>query len=170
MTRPSAPRARRMPASVKRVALTGLIALAIVGCHAKPAPPPPPPVATPPPWYTFCIEASERLNWYDQSAHTLYLRLFPLSSLDGFLQAEMEHLLDPKVSLPGLEATPIERTVYPGSKVSLDVPLKPGVDFLGVIAGYYRLEGSAKSHRRLVQIGTEKAPCMRLGPNAIEVP
>jgi type VI secretion system VasD/TssJ family lipoprotein len=149
-----------------------LVAVVTVGCPCrKPAPPAPPP---PPPVYNLCIEASPQLNWYSASAHTLYVRIFQLASLEAFEQAEPGRLLDTQAALPGLQGTPIERTVYPGSKLAVEIRQQPGAQYLGVVTGYYKLDGAAKTSREMTQPTGAKAAgqkdCLRLGPNAIEMP
>ena len=155
---------------VARPIVVGLgLAVVVAGCPCqKPAPPPPPPA---PPIYNLCIEAGPRLNWYSESSHTLYVRLFQLSSLDAFQQAEAGHLLDPQLNLPGLQGTPMERTVYPGSKITVEVHQLPDAQYLGVVAGYYHVDGPAKTHQLMTRptAGGKDPGCLRLGPNAIEV-
>jgi type VI secretion system VasD/TssJ family lipoprotein len=143
----------------------GLVAAALVleGCwRRKPPEPPAPPV------HDFCLESSPRLNWYDGASHTVYVRLFQLSSLDAFAQTEAGRLLDPALVLPGLEGTPMQRTVHPGSKVSVQITQEPQARWLGVVAGYYRVDGSAKAHRAIAEAGDGR--CMQLGPNGITAP
>lgn len=148
------------------------------GCFWRKKPPEPPkPVV-----YPLCLEASSRLNWYSGTSHTLYVRLFQLSSLDAFQATEPGRLLDPAVTLPGLVGTPMERTVFPGTKVTADIRQHPEALHLGVVAGYYTLSGSARTHLRLPQPGEQEekkekgkdggpaARCLVLGPNGIEGP
>lgn len=142
---------------------------AVTACRGSQAPVQQAVVPTPAPYYSLCVEASPRLNWYDQSAHTLFIRVFQLSSLEAFIQADVGNLLDPQTTLAGLEGTPIEKTIYPASRISIDVPVRPEADFIGTVAGYYRADGSTRAHRQLRRTGIAE-PCMKLGPNAIEAP
>lgn len=148
---------------MRRLALTTclLAALFASGACRKKVKPEEPPGA-----YQFCLDASPRLNYYDNQSHTLYVRLFQLSAVDAFAQAEVGRLLDPTYVLPGLEGAPMERTVYPGSRVTIPITPRPQATDLGVVAGYYRLTGSAKATRPLAQIGSGR--CLTLGPNGIE--
>jgi type VI secretion system VasD/TssJ family lipoprotein len=153
--------------------------LTALGCFGRSKPPEPPkPVLR-----TLCLEASPRLNWYNGTANTLYVRFFQLSSLDAFQQADPTRLLDPETTLQGVEGTPLERTVFPGTKVAVELRQQPDALYLGTVAGYYNLSGSAKGHRPLPAITgaadeddedeekKEKGPaCIRFGPNGIEEP
>lgn len=143
------------------------------GCFWRKKPEAPKPLV-----YPLCLEASPKLNWYSNTSHTLYVRLFQLSSLDAFLATDPGRLLDPAVKLPGLEGTPMERTVFPGTRATVDVRQQAGATHLGVVAGYYTLSGAARTHLPLPQPGDEeekdkkeKGPrCLVLGPNGIEGP
>jgi type VI secretion system VasD/TssJ family lipoprotein len=157
------------------------------GCFWRKSPPPGPP---PPLVYRLCIEASPRLNWYNESAHTLYVRLFQLSSVDAFQESDPGKLLDQQLALAGLEGAPIERQIYPGTTVTIEVTQKPNATSLGLVGGYYRASGPAKWIRALeadTEEGKQKskekgkdkdknAPakpdCIHvgLGPNGIETP
>jgi type VI secretion system VasD/TssJ family lipoprotein len=172
--------------TIGRALVTGGLLAAMVtapGCFCRkpPKPPEPPrPVAR-----TLCLEASPRLNWYNGTANTLYVRLFQLSSLEAFQQADPARLLDPEATLAGIEGTPLERTIFPGTKVSLELRQQPDAVWLGTIAGYYKLSGAAKGHRALPPIAADgdepprkkkkgeqdpEPPCITFGPNGIEVP
>src|SRR5262249_1858894 len=131
-------------ARARPFAVALLLTVIVAGCPCKNPPPPPPPPA--PPVYNLCIEASPRLNWYSESSQTLYVRLFQLSSLDAFQEAEPGRLLDAQANVPGLQGTPMERTIYPGSKIAVEVRQHPEAQYLGVVAGYYRVDGLAKTH------------------------
>ena len=166
------PTARVRAGGLLLIALAALVAGG--GCFWKKKPEAPKPLV-----YPLCLDASPKLNWYSGSSHTLYLRVFQLSSLDAFLATDPGRLLDPAVKLPGLEGTPMERTVFPGTKVTLDVRQQAGATHLGVVAGYYTLSGSARTHLPLPQPGDdeekkdkkEKGPrCLVLGANGIEGP
>ena len=163
-----------------RVVVVGLVLAALVaGCPCRKRPEPP----AAPPMYAFCIEANPKLNWYKNQSHTLYLRLFQLSSLDAFNQADPARLLEPGVVLPGMEGSPIERTVYPGTTATLEIRRGPAAQHLGAVAGYYDPQGRIKTSRALgpppagddddddeKDKKKKKTPCMVLGPNAIEIP
>lgn len=156
---------------IRRTAL-GLVLAAMLsapGCFCRRGPEPP--VEKPPVLYPLCLEGSPRLNWYDGAAHTLYVRVFQLSTTDAFLQADPMKLLGAQVSLAGVEGAPVERTVFPGSKVAVEMRQHPDAAYLGVVAGYFNVVGSARVQRALPKPsdGKAKAPaCFVFGPNGIE--
>lgn len=158
---------------MKRAVLLGLlVAMTVGGCLCKKEKP------IEPLTYKLCVEASQKLNWYKDKSHTLYLRLFQLSALDAFTQADPARLLEPGVVLPGMEGSPLERTVYPGTKVTVEFRLNPAAQHLGAVAGYYDPQGRVKTNRPIAAVPSDeddddedkKVPCMLLGPNAIEIP
>lgn len=116
------------------------------GCLcSKPKPPPPPR----PTVYELCLEGDPRLNWYNGTANTLYVRIFQLSAPDAFLSTPPEKLMERDVVVPGVEGSPQEKTVFPGSKVQVRMRQDPNALYVGVVAGYYDLQGTAKYHREL---------------------
>jgi type VI secretion system VasD/TssJ family lipoprotein len=180
-----------MTMRTERAVASAVLAVALAagesGCFWKKSPPPGPP---PPVVYRLCIEASPRLNWYHESAHTLYVRLFQLSSVDAFQASDPGKLLDQQLALPGLEGAPIERQIYPGTTVTVEVTQKPNATSLGLVGGYYRASGPAKWTRAFggdTDEGAQKSKdkskdkdknaagkpdCIHvgLGPNGIEAP
>jgi type VI secretion system VasD/TssJ family lipoprotein len=151
---------------MRRLVLTACMLAASIGigaCRKKPAAKP---EEARPTVHQFCLDASPNLNHYDNQSHTLYVRLFQLSALDAFAQAEVGRLLDPTFVPPGVEGPPMERTVYPGSRVTIPITPRPQATDLGVVAGYYRLTGSAKATRPMAEAGNGR--CMMLGPNGID--
>lgn len=146
---------------MQRVAVVVLL-LAVGGCpcRKKVEAPPPPPV------HDLCLEGSPRLNWYESRSHTVFVRIFQLSSIDAFAQADPGRLLDLQVPLPGAEGPAVDRTVYPDSKTSVRITQQPAAEYLGLVAAYYRLDGSGKTYLPMKAI--DGGPCVRLGANAIE--
>lgn len=157
-------------------------------CARQPEPKPVPPK---PVIYPLCLQASPRLNWYEGQANTLYVRIFQLSTPDGFLEAEPAALLEPKQPLPqGVEGPVLERTVFPGATTRIEIRQDPDAQALGLVAGYYNLTGAGRIQRVLppppppseeeedddddgeAAAGKKPAdpPCVQLGPNGIEVP
>jgi type VI secretion system VasD/TssJ family lipoprotein len=152
-----------------------------------PAPPAPKPVV-----YPLCLQASPRLNWYEGQANTLYVRIFQLSTPDGFLEAEPSRLLDPKQPPPqGVEGPVLERTVFPGTTTRVEVRQHADAQVLGLVAGYYNLTGAGRIQRPLPppppppseeddeededddEAAAKKPaepPCVQLGPNGIDSP
>jgi type VI secretion system VasD/TssJ family lipoprotein len=145
----------------RHVALTALL-LAVGGCpcQKKVEAPPPPPV------HDVCLEGSPRLNWYENRSHTVFVRIFQLSSLDAFAQADPGRLLDLQTPLLGSEGPPIDRTIYPDSKTSIRITQQPAAQYIGLVAAYYRLDGSGKTYVSMSAL--DGGPCVRLGANAIE--
>ena len=128
-----------------------------------------------------CLEASPRLNWYDGRANTLYVRIYQLSTPDAFAQADAGRLLDRDAALPGAEGAPLERTIFPGRKEMVELRQQRDAAYLGVVAGYFKLQGRGKVHRKLPPPPSddddddddddEKKPaldCILFGPNGIE--
>ena len=147
----------------RRNLLLGTLALTAMGCFGKaPAPPPPPPI------HDLCLESSPRLNWYENEAHTVFVRIFQLSSVDAFAQANAERLLDSKEPLPGVEGAVIDRTLYPGAKINVNFTQQPAAAYVGVVAAFYKLAGSGKTY--VFMSSLDGGPCIRLGGNAIETP
>ena len=156
-----------------------LAAATTVGCSMCGGPkiekPPPPPV------YTLCLEASPRLNWYADdsgpSAHTLYVKIYQLSARDAFNATDPTKLLSGDVPLPGAEGPPMARTLHPGTKASIEVVQQPNARFVGVVAGYFRLDGAGKVSRPFPpptdepsddQEGADAvAPCIVLDANSV---
>jgi len=130
--------------------------------------------------YALCIESSSRLNWFDDRANTLFVRVFQLSSTDAFQQADAARLLARDAMPPGLLGTPMDRNLFPGTKATLDMRLDPDAVALGVVAGYFRAQGMTKVVRQIArpsddddaneaEAAKQKA-CMAFGPNGIEAP
>jgi type VI secretion system VasD/TssJ family lipoprotein len=124
------------------------------------------------------MESTPRLNWYDDRANTLFVRVFQLSSADAFQQAEAARLLGRDAMPPGSIGTPMDRTLFPGTKVTVDLRLDPDAVALGVVAGYFRAQGMSKVVRQIpspdadeddAAVAKSKA-CMMFGPNGIEAP
>jgi type VI secretion system VasD/TssJ family lipoprotein len=158
--------------------------VAASGCGlfgSKPPPPPPPLV------YSLCLDASPKLNWYNGTANTLYVRAYQLSTPDTFVQTDPARMVEPGFTLPGAEGAPIEKTIFPGTKTTVDIRQQPDATALGVVAFYYDATGPVKARRRLPQRGDEpskdkdsskdaaKEPkqqpgCIALGANGIDNP
>jgi type VI secretion system VasD/TssJ family lipoprotein len=155
-----------------------VLAVAVIGsvaCHSKPPKPP---------QHRFCLEGGPNLNWYGDTAHTLFVRLLQLTTLDGFTQADASRLLDSNLTLPGLVGTPTDETVHPGATVSLRIRQQPDAVYLGLVAGYYRPQGPVKTYVRFPAKGSDedddeeekgkprKPPggCIRFGSNRIDSP
>lgn len=128
--------------------------------------------------YALCLESSPRLNWFDDRANTLFVRVFQLSSTDAFAQADPTRLLGHDAMPPGLVGTPMDRTLFPGVKQAVDMRLDPDTVALGVVAGYFRAQGVSKVVRKVTRPGEEQdeaaaakeKACMMFGPNGIEAP
>jgi type VI secretion system VasD/TssJ family lipoprotein len=132
--------------------------------------------------HRLCVKTSPRLNWFDGQPNTLYVRVFQLSTPDAFVETDANKLLDRQVVLPGAEGAPLERTLFPGRKEKLEIRQQPGAVYLGLVAGYFKLEGKGKLHRKLgpppeedeeeEEADDEKKGrddrCLVFGPNGIE--
>ncbi|HLK09865.1 MAG TPA: type VI secretion system lipoprotein TssJ [Candidatus Binatia bacterium] len=122
--------------------------------------------------FRVCIEASPRLNWYDGRAHALALRFFRLADGEAFDQADAGRLLADPAALAGAVGAPLDRTVSPGTTLSVDIPRKPALAFVGLVAAY--AAGPRKLRRPAAPEGDAPAHggagCIRLGADAIEAP
>lgn len=156
------------------------------GCGLFGSKPPEPPK---PLVYSLCLDASPKLNWYNDTANTLYVRAYQLSTADTFMQTDPARMVEPGFTLSGAEGAPVEKTIFPGTKTTVDIRQQPDATALGVVAFYYDATGPVKARRRLPQRGDEppkddgkeaskdakepsKQPsgCIVLGANGIENP
>ena len=128
-----------------------------------------------------CLEASPRLNWFDGRANTLYVRIYQLSTPDAFMQADPARLLERDAMLAGAEGAPLERTIFPGRKENVELRQQRDAAYLGIVAGYFKLQGQGKVHRPLpappqADDDDDEPPapppldCVVFGPNGIEGP
>ena len=145
--------------------------LAASGCGlfgSKPPEPPPPLV------YSLCLDAGQRLNWYNDTANTLFVRIYQLSAPDTFMQTDPARMVEHGFTLPGAEGTPIEKTLFPGTKTTVEIRQQPDATTLGLVAFYYDATGPVKTRRPLLQRNAPppKDPpgCVVLGANGIETP
>jgi type VI secretion system VasD/TssJ family lipoprotein len=152
--------------------------VAASGCGLFGSKPPEPPK---PLIYSLCLDASAKLNWYNDTANTLYVRAYQLSAADTFMQTDPARMVESGFTLAGAEGAPIEKTIFPGSKTTVDIRQQPDATALGVVAFYYDATGPVKARRVLPQRGDEppkddgkekKATpaCIVLGANGIENP
>jgi type VI secretion system VasD/TssJ family lipoprotein len=152
--------------------------VAASGCGLFGSKPPEPPK---PLIYSLCLDASAKLNWYNDTANTLYVRAYQLSAADTFMQTDPARMVESGFTLAGAEGAPIEKTIFPGSKTTVDIRQQPDATALGVVAFYYDATGPVKARRALPQRGDEppkddgkekkpNAACIVLGANGIENP
>lgn len=130
--------------------------------------------------YHLCMETSPRLNWFDDRANTLFVRVFQLSATDAFMQADSARLLGHDAMPAGLVGTPMERPLFPGTKETLEMKVDLDAVALGVVAGYFRAQGVTKVVRKVIHPSDDdydedaeeekQKACMVFGPNGIEVP
>lgn len=145
-----------------------MLALVNPGCLCRnEAPEPPKPLLTP-----LCLQAGPNLNWYNGSAHTLYVRVFQLTTPDAFVEMDPSKLVDRNVVVNGAVGPVMEKTVFPGTKVSLEIRQQEDAVHAGVVTFYYNATGVVKVVRRLPQRGDDptdvEQPCIVLGSNGIE--
>ena len=132
----------------------------------------PTPAAPPPPKPPVCIElhSDPHLQWYQESAHTLYVRLFPLTSADAFDAAQPADLLgDPPPALAGAVGVPRSVVLYPGQTetVKLEVGPQEFTD-VGIVAGYYKPMGPPKLVVHTAGPGAGSCIAVRFGEALIE--
>jgi len=139
------------------------------GLFSKAPPEPPKPLV-----YPLCLEAGPKVNWYNDTANTLYVRVYQLSTADTFLQTDPVRMVEPGFTLNGAVGPPIEKTLFPNTKTSVEVRQNPDATVLGIVAFYYQASGPVKTRRPLPQRGDpppKEAPgCVLLGQNGIETP
>jgi type VI secretion system VasD/TssJ family lipoprotein len=158
---------------VRRLVTPALAAgcLAASGCSLFGGGPPEPP---PPLVYSLCLDAGQKLNWYNDTANTLYVRVYQLSTPDAFMQADPARMVEPDFTLNGAEGAPVEKTLFPGTKTTVEIRQQPDATTLGVVAFYYEASGPVKTRRRLPQRGEEptgeQPGCVVLGASGIEKP
>lgn len=153
------------------LALGALAAATMPGCFCNKGPKPGEKIP-----YALCVEGSQKLNWSDDRANTLFVRIFQLSSTDAFQQAEPNRLLGRDAMPPGLVGTPMDRTVFPGAKQTVDMRLDPDCVALGIVAGYFRAQGQIKIVRKVTRpsddvdeaTAKKEKACVLFGPNGIE--
>jgi type VI secretion system VasD/TssJ family lipoprotein len=126
--------------------------VAASGCGLFGSKPPEPPK---PLVYSLCLDASLQLNWYNDTANTLYVRAYQLSTADTFMQTDPARMVEPGFTLSGAEGAPIEKTIFPGTKTTVDIRQQPDATALGVVAFYYEATGPVKARRPLPQRGDE---------------
>ena len=138
------------------------------------------PVRPPKPPYALCLETSERLNWFDSRANTLFVRVFQLSASQAFLQADAPRLLGRDAMPPGLLGTPVDTTLYPKTRSTVELRLEPDTVAFGVVAGYFRAQGPTKVVRQITRPpdddeddlddaeAARRKACLTFGPNGIE--
>jgi type VI secretion system VasD/TssJ family lipoprotein len=134
------PRSARRP-SLRQTAFV-LLPLAVLGaCAGGP--------------YTtaLMVEGSAQLNpTFDGAPSAVNIRVFPLIDRDAFANADAEALLATPPQLPqGTWVAPHkEASVYVGKRATIDVEIKPGVRFLGVLALFNEDTGQS---RQVLEVG-----------------
>lgn len=167
---PSLDRAQTHASGLAFRAVLLVLTAVLLSCSGKKEDPPPPPAQ---PLYTLCMDASPRLNWWKGRANALAVRVFQLSSLEGFKAADPNRLFDRQVTLPGMEGGYIDQTVYPDGRLTIPVAPNPAARYLGLIAGYFEPDprGSLRVYREIAMDSRSgMSQCVVLGPNSIEAP
>jgi type VI secretion system VasD/TssJ family lipoprotein len=126
------------------------------------------PAAPVPKTFRLCLEASPRLNWYEGRAHALALRLVRLTDGDAFEHADARGLVADPRPLAGRLGAPLDRTISPGTTLSVDVPRQPALAFVGLVAAY-----AAGPRKLLLPVpgpGDAPAGCIHLGADGIGTP
>jgi type VI secretion system VasD/TssJ family lipoprotein len=114
--------------------------------------------------------ASENLNLYEGEPHPITVYVYPLSSQAGFVQANVEDLLEGDQPT-GVMAPPIPITVAPGEERFFKEVFPPNVVQLGILADYYREDGDPEGSRTVVvkaRCGMRK-PKLTLSPKDIYI-
>lgn len=138
----SSPSTRSVPSAsgtaARVVALFALVAA--VGCTSTSAPKK----------ACLVIEPTETLNLYDGQPHPLTLFIYPLSSVEGFLQAHPDALLA-GARPAGVLAPPVPVTVEASELERTFQEFVPAeTTHLGVIADYYRAADDPEGERQRV--------------------
>jgi type VI secretion system VasD/TssJ family lipoprotein len=114
--------------------------------------------------------ASENLNLYEGEPHPITVYVYPLSSQAGFVQANVEDLLEGELPT-GVMAPPVPITVAPGEERFFKEVFPADVIQLGILADYYRADGDPEGSRTVVvkvRCGMRK-PKLTLSPKDIYV-
>src|SRR5579885_1750275 len=103
-------------------AVAGLVAVALgsAACGRRVRAPAPVPKT-----FRLCLEASPRLNWYEGRAHPLGVRLVRLADSDACEHAEACGRVASPRTLARRLGAPLDRTISPGTTLSVDVPRQP---------------------------------------------
>jgi type VI secretion system VasD/TssJ family lipoprotein len=146
-----------------------IAALTTTGCglFGKTPPEPPKPLV-----YSLCLDAGPKVNWYNNTANTLYVRVYQLSTADTFLQTDPARMVEPGFTLNGAVGTPLEKTLFPNTKTSVDMRQNPDATVVGIVGFYYQPSGPVKARRQLPQRGDKppKEPpgCVVFGEGGVE--
>jgi len=148
----------------KTAAMVGVVTMFFVGGCGLFRPKPPFPMS-------LCLKASPELQWYDGAAHTLYVRVFPLTAIDGFVSTDVSDLLaDPPPTIVGSAGVPQSRMLHPSSseRLSFDPPKDRFFTQFGVVAGYYQPQGRLKLVLDVESIKGEECHAIEFGPGGIQ--
>ena len=155
---------------IPRWGMAVLAAATTVGCSmcgGGPKVEKPPPQAA----HKICLDASPRLNWYADdsgpSAHTLYVKIYQLSAREAFNSTDPTKLLSGDLPLAGAEGPPLARTLHPGAKATIELLQQPNARWLGVVAGYFRLDGAGKLSRAFAEPSDAVGPCIVFDANSV---
>jgi type VI secretion system VasD/TssJ family lipoprotein len=117
-----------------------------------------------------CLHSDPQAQMYRGKANSLYVRAYPLKLPDAFNSTDVGVLLaDPAPPLAGAAGTPQSRMLKPGSTEKLTFDAKEGetFGFIGVVAGYYDLKGTAKTIVKVEELGAATCYTVELGPSGI---
>ena len=100
-------------------------------------------------YFPVCLQlhSHPRLNWFRGTAHTVFARVFPLTSVDGFESTAIEKLLAPQPPpIAGLAGTPQQGDSFPGAVRTYTIDAVGGQQFtnVGIAVGYFAPLGKTK--------------------------
>ena len=117
-----------------------------------------------------CLHSDAQAQMYRGKAHSLYVRVYPLTLTDAFSSADLGALLaDPPPQVPGAAGTPQSHMLNPGASEKLTLDAKEGqtYGFIGVVAGYYDPKGSAKQIIKIEELRSDTCYTVEFGPSGI---
>ena len=126
----------------------------------------------PPPLFPvdLCLHSDAQAQQFRGKPHSLFVRAFPLNLVDAFNASSLDDLLvDPPPDLLGAAGTPQSRMLKPGGaeKLTFNAKDDEAFGFVGIVAGYYDLKGSAKTVLKTEQLRSETCFTIEFGPSGI---
>jgi type VI secretion system VasD/TssJ family lipoprotein len=126
----------------------------------------------PPPLFPvdLCLHSDAQAQMFRGKAHSLYVRVYPLTLADVFNSTDPNALLaDPPPNLTGSSGTPQSRMLNPGSAEKLSFDAKEGQTFafLGIVAGYYDPKGPVKQLVKVEDLRSGSCYTVEFGPSGI---
>lgn len=117
-----------------------------------------------------CLHSDPQAQQFRGKPHSLFVRVFPLTMVDAFNAGDVDDLTAKSPpTLLGAAGTPQSRMLPPGAsnKVTFNAKEDEAFEFVGIVAGYYELKGSAKMVIKTEELRTETCYTIEFGPSGI---